>query len=118
MVDCAHRKLCVCACVGACGAERQAGGVVQQQWEGSQKHSTAEERMVQSPITHARTNTHILTEREAQILSGECEPMLRQDVRGEEGNLRNLNDTSVSFHFILCTFRSIWLSFENIRIVA
>ena len=51
--------VCVCVCVCVCAAERQACGVVQQQWEGSQKHPTAEERMVQSPITH--THTHTLT---------------------------------------------------------
>lgn len=65
-------------CVCVCDAERQACGVVQQQWEGSQKHPTAEEGMVQSPISH----THIETE--AQIVSGECKPMLRRNVREKE----------------------------------
>lgn len=62
-----HR--CVCACVCVCGAERQACGVVQQQWEGSQKHPTAEENGAESH--HTRTHTHTEREREAQILSGE-----------------------------------------------
>lgn len=53
---------CVCVCV----VQSQAcGEVVQRQWEGSQKHPTAEERMVQSPITH----TQII----AQIVSWERE---------------------------------------------
>ena len=75
-------------CVSECGAERQACGVVQQHWEESQKHPTAEEIMVQSPITHTHTHAHTFrnthTEREARILSGECKSMLRRDVRREE----------------------------------
>ena len=51
--------MCVCVCVVQRG--RPACGVVQQQWEGSQKHPTAEEGMVQSPNTHERTHAHTHT---------------------------------------------------------
>ena len=56
-----EKSMGVRGCVCVCAAERQACGVVQQQWEGSQKHPTAEERMVQSPITHTHTHTHTHT---------------------------------------------------------
>lgn len=67
----------MCMRAHVCGAERQACGVVQQQqWEGSQKHPTAEEGMVQSPITHTHTHTHT----EAQIMSGERKSKMRHNV--------------------------------------